>query len=483
MKQFALIIMLFAILSAGCIKDAEIPDPGYPLVMTFVSSDSESIKFIGEIMTEGNQEIISYGFVYETQHGQKVDSIHFKGKPENKFSIELQSGFTPDVLYHLRAFVQTTNHYVFGNSLDFKFNYSKPVELYNYTPFRGTTGDTIVIEGKYFSPSINGNIVIFGSDTGKVVIAEVGKIYVKVPEVPVDQICHISVKTPSSFSSFEGDFERWYNWERIWDSIPGYYQNGTKAGNYMVMYDYWEKTLMTCNLLTGMSNPATQFPGTDNSKNDPVFTCMEMAYIMCNYSKQLWQYDPVTGDWKRKQDIPEELVTYQKPMVIGSIAYFLVDNNVTVQLWAYDALTNVWTLKTNLPEAPSHSVLSFATENKGYFCSDRNGKIEVYEFDPDSCTIKFLSTYPGKGVKNLAGFFINGKIYIGLGHYDYFEYQAEDLWEFNNHTLEWKKSFSFPNHEGYIGYSSKIFSKDGYLTRNYFSSKKTEVYYFDPAKQ
>lgn len=484
MKRFALALVLLTVLSAACTEEAKIQEREYPLVRTFFTSDDESITFTGEIMSKGSQEIISYGFVFETQHQEQVDTILFIGKPAENFNITLQSGFAPGVMYHFRAFIQTSEHCIYGNRLDFMFNDSKPVELYRYYPIRGTTGDTIVIEGKFFSRLSCRNIVMFGSDTAKVIIAEDDKLYVKVPETPKDQICQISVKTPSSFSSFEGNFERWYNWSRIIDSVPGTYQRGTKAGQYVILFDYWDKTTMVTNINTGLSNFATQFPGSGYTYYDPVFSCEDKAYFLCNGSNQLWQYIPQTGEWIRKQDVPTPLEPYSKPIVIESIAYFIDSNNDSVRLWAYNAIDDAWTFKKNLTGSHFYPVASFAAGNKGYFGCNESGIVKVYEFDPVTSTIKHLSDYPGQGKTNLAGFFIDGKIYLGLGYYESgIQYLAKDLWELNTMTLKWQESFSFPDYEGYKGCQINIFSEDGYVTRNYYSFNKTEIYKFDPLKQ
>lgn len=484
MKRLAKALILLAVMSAACTKDAEIQEREYPMVRTFLTSDSESITFTGEIFSKGSQEIISYGFVYDTLFGKQVDTILLKGKPEEEYSITLQAGFAPGEIYQLRAFIRTPENYIFGNKIEFGFNGSKPVELYSFTPSRGTTGDTVIIEGKYFSRAIGGNIVRFGNDTAKVILVEEGRLFVTVPEIPEDQICQISVKTPSSFSSLAGQFERWYNWTRLYDSIPGSYHRGTKAGDFFVLFDNWNQTTMAYNISTGSYFTTSPFPGSDYGYYSPVFSCEGLAYMLCNGSKQLWQYNPETDVWIQKQDIPSQIQTDFKPMVFGSVAYFLIDHENLTDIWAYDASADTWTQKAEGLACPHYSDVSIAAGNKGYFCYNTGDYIGVYEFDPVLDTVRYLCEYPGKEIHDLSGFFIDGKIYIGLGYYEFFSrYMFEYLWEFNPQTLEWKESFSFPGHDDYKRFVVNAFSEEGYVIRHKFASQVTEVYKFNPGKR
>lgn len=484
MNRIAAAALICVLILTGCTKDAQIMDRDHPMITTSLESDNESITFTGIILSEGEQQIIGYGFVYDTLYGKRVDSILFKGKPGNKFSITLHAGFAPGRLYKLRAFVRTAENYVFGNQLEFVFNSSKPVELTGFSPSRGTTGDTVVIEGKYFSRAIGGNIVRFGSDTAKVVLVEEGRLLVKVPEVPVDQICQISVKTHSSFSSLNGQFERWYNWTRIIDSVPGLDGRSTKAGDYFIIFDNREQTITSLNVHTGLSSIATQGPGSEFTYYDPIFSCENMAYLICRGSKELWQYNPESDTWTRKQDIPGQINIYSKPLVFGAIAYFLVERNNDTEVWAYDAAADLWTFKTDEINITAFSECTFTAGEKGYICKNIEYVIHVYEFDPNSGTVRYLCKYPGLGNNDLSGFFIGGKIFIGLGKFEYAYYRnAEDLWEFDPQTLEWKETWSFPNYNGNTQYSITASSEDGYVTRHYYTSDVTEVYKFDPQKQ
>jgi hypothetical protein len=92
MNRIAAAVLISVLILTGCTKDAQIMDRDHPMITTSLESDNESITFTCEILSEGEQQIIGYGFVYDTLYGKKVDSILFTGKPGKKFSVSLQAG-------------------------------------------------------------------------------------------------------------------------------------------------------------------------------------------------------------------------------------------------------------------------------------------------------------------------------------------------------------------------------------------------------
>jgi len=298
-----ILILIAAIFLTCCTKEAEIKQRKYPMVQTNIELTDGCVILIGDLI-EGEQPILYYGFIYDTNHYlshlSTSDTIYLKGNPENSFSVDLHAGFKPNKTYIVSAFIKTKEVTFVGNQLSFQFNNSKALELASFNPGRGTTDDLISIKGRYFSSSKRGNIVTFGSDTAIVEHASENELLVRVPNIPDEQQCRIKVVTPTSNASFTDYFERWYKWKRIQDSIPGHNHYGEKCGDYFYMFDFTVKDMFRFNVITGESNLCSPIPSNYIDYLDASFCCNGMLYFLFNGRTDLWEYNPDNDLWSLK---------------------------------------------------------------------------------------------------------------------------------------------------------------------------------------
>lgn len=119
------------------------------------------------------------------------------------------------------------------------------------------------------------------------------------------------------------------------------------------------------------------------------------GYISSNNLNDLWEYDPVTGNWTAKADLPVNngrtnaiafSINGKGYVGLGVEDYFGLGTKKK-DLWEYDPITNSWTEKTSLPAAPRVSAASFVLNNKVYvvggaFNYSYTYLDEVWEYDP-----------------------------------------------------------------------------------------------------
>lgn len=479
-------VTLTALILASCAKEAELKHREYPMVHTFLEQTNESITLKGELVS-GEQEIISYGFVYDTNHfysyHSSSDTIYLQGVPGDNYAVELHTGFKPGKTYTVAAFVKTHEFTFIGNKISFQFNNSKPVELEGFTPNRGTTDDLIVIHGKNFSSSKRGNIVIFGSDTATVEYASESSLTVRVPGVPDEQFCNITVTTPTSTATSNSEFERWYHWKRLPFTITDHQHQGEKCGDYFYLFNITLKYMVGINVQTGETRNCSPIPipSSEYTYIDTWFNCNNKLYFLFKGLTDFWEYSPEQDTWNLKQPfprIPDYYSYYTEPFVIDGKAYIGFKGGESRLFCEYDQLTNKWTIKKDFPEEVSHRSFSVSAGPIAYFGTGAN----IYRYNPVADEWQYLSEYPGNELYNLAGFYIKGKIYIGLGKSGWEEIVSTKLWSFDPAHNSWNESVSFPKHEDKERYLDLISSDDGYVVKHSFA-ETMQLFHFDPERE
>ncbi|MEA3358468.1 MAG: hypothetical protein U9R17_03540 [Thermodesulfobacteriota bacterium] len=231
----------------------------------------------------------------------------------------------------------------------------------------------------------------------------------------------------------------------------------------------------------------------------------------CCEDSQFWRYDPINNIWERKADLPDNYICdetscfyayFQAPsFVINGKAYVIMAN----QVWEYNPTTNQWVRKNDIPGEDKRAAFAFAIGNKAYVGGGFYNGFNLWEYDsitaqwrqkndhPDLTTYGGGPNYPTGDVN----FIINGKGYITGTNLYTWEYVPEndswerlpyistaycgafsingkgyvfntygELFELNPSTRQWKKYSNFPgqtvcypvsfsiNGKGYIGLSA-----------------------------
>lgn len=104
--------------------------------------------------------------------------------------------------------------------------------------------------------------------------------------------------------------------------------------------------------------------------------------------KDLWEYDAAADSWIKKADYPDTGVTDAGVFVVNNKAYVIGGSKSgsgagTNKVWEYDPAANKWTAKTPYPETIV-SPFTFTINNKGYVSGGQVGTIptpKTYQYD------------------------------------------------------------------------------------------------------
>jgi hypothetical protein len=236
------------------------------------------------------------------------------------------------------------------------------------------------------------------------------------------------------------------------------------------------------------------------------FTVNNKVYVGLEGYNQLWEYDPATTTWTKKQNTFYTFSNYDFPntdvFTNGNSVYFL--NPETKNLREYNVLTNVWTNKANFPGNAKRIGASANTNTKGYIMAGTNGTHNgglpvtisenwEYDFAGDSWLQK--ANTPGFGRNYAAAYAIDDKIYFGTGYsiipyINPVTFKGEwkpiinnDWHEFNTLTNTWTQKASFAggtrtDTRGFV-IGGKVYLGMG--THGYFTDIKTDLWAYNPA--
>lgn len=182
-----------------------------------------------------------------------------------------------------------------------------------------------------------------------------------------------------------------------------------------------------------------------------------------------------TNFYVAKTNLPTAHASGNMSFAINDNIYvYFADNDFRM----YNPNTNTWTSKTALNDGIFRwSGACFSVNGKGYIglghyftgVDSRN----FYEYDPDVDTWTYKTTYPGTRCDRVTCFVINNKAYIGFG-YDNTS-SSNNFYEYNPSTNIWtqKSRFEDPAEGQYVLVGCKGFSigTKGYIGPGYFKGE------------
>jgi N-acetylneuraminic acid mutarotase len=98
-------------------------------------------------------------------------------------------------------------------------------------------------------------------------------------------------------------------------------------------------------------------------------------------SKELWQYEPVTNTWTRKQNFPGAARAGAPAFAIGNKG-FVGFGGYNVDFWEYEPVSDKWTQKANLQSYGAERSVTFTIGDKGYMATGLFLNQELWEFNP-----------------------------------------------------------------------------------------------------
>lgn len=184
--------------------------------------------------------------------------------------------------------------------------------------------------------------------------------------------------------------------------------------------DFWKYDVST-NAWSQVAN----FPGGGRIKatsfaiNGTGFICGGWASVsgVSTKMKDVWDYNPTTGQWHQRKDFPDELGEGTASFVIGNFAYVTVGN----KFWQYDPINDNWISKADFPGKAVIGAAGFSLNGLGYI-SGGNGTnigdgLSTWYYDPAKDTWKkeFFLTPFFDNFDRCHGFSINGVGYVAKG--------------------------------------------------------------------
>lgn len=233
------------------------------------------------------------------------------------------------------------------------------------------------------------------------------------------------------------------------------------------------------------------------------FSINNKVYVVVRGFKQLWEFDPATGQWTKLQDNLYNFTFshYVDVFTNGNNVYFLDAESKSLK--AYNVSTNQWTDKANFPGIAKEVGSSCNTATKGYIMGGTNGNhpggygVTVsqnweYDFAGDTWTQK--ANTPGFGRYNSASYAVGDNIYFGTGisvipkinpvtlQITWVPLINDDWWEYNTIQNTWtqKADFAGGTRQDTRGFviGGRVYLGMG--STGYFTDLKSDLWSYNP---
>ena len=205
------------------------------------------------------------------------------------------------------------------------------------------------------------------------------------------------------------------------------------------------------------------------------------------FTQDFWQYSPENNSWTKKKYLPIDYA------LIDAVS-FVIDGKGYVatggprgrcmslkELYEYDPETDNWTKKNNFPGEERTLAFAFTLNGKGYVGGGKNYAHKTYsdfwEYDPVTDRWTQKNNFPVK-IESAKSIVINGKVYVGFGGY----YPKgnilylSDLWEYNPEKDSWKTTLKFIGNPRVSNFLFSIRNK-GYIGLGYNYNKNHDWHY------
>lgn len=515
MKRYFSALVIIICFISGC-KDAEIQQKEYPLIITKEVSEinSEGVTLEAEIVVAGKDNIIDYGFIISDGKNTKKFSV----SNSNKFKIRLLTDLKSNVEYECRAYITTRNKIVYGNTVRFLSLGSTPPLIYDINPKSGFDGDTVRINGKYFSSFSENNQIYVNDKTAKIILSTDSAITFIIPsqsftgatEITLE-VNAIKVKSTQKFtilgpqiSSISSLIEA--SGKAITINGANLIRNGSNIAIFFGQYnaeilnstntridvlvpipslnllaDNYAIIKLTNGSKTTTYSTAFKIKKSWVRKSPPLkfdwptryqegFSYNGKGYMHDVNHGNIYEYDPQKDSWSQFGTSAFPSVIYSKSLYIqyndqvfrvGGVDYLSVSLK---SLWSYDMVANRWKLKSNLP---------FSFSSAGYFILENQIYILTYEGQLWQCDFEMeqytrLNDFPEK-IQNffVSTFIANGNAYA---------VQYGKTWLYDKQNDKWIPKTANLFSKGYYSTYAKCFS---FNNTGYVLNEGTDLYQYD----
>ncbi len=475
-------------------KDDEITPREYPRVKTMeVNNITKSgAIFNAEIIHQGNQEIIEYGFIWDTKENPTIDYSDKRILAEEittgSFTAQIKTTLHEDTSYFVRAYAKNGDYLVYGKNVVFLSLGSQAAKIDDFYPKIGTWGDTISIKGKNFSYKSTKNLILFKNLVSKVIASTDSTIKCIVPEsISVKPVSiflkvanqsteakdkfELTVPEIESFSPLKGTFNdtiKIYgkNFSQIKDknivSFNGHQAEvvaSTKTILSVIVPTaidiQWNKIEIVLNLQSDTAKGLFEIlaPKIDDFSPEYGNSNTLIKIVGDNFSP-IRQDNTITFDSNLGEVIEastKELIV-KIPFGIYTNRFFKIGITVVGQTTYTASMFNIRSPWLKRKDVPSYGfdrfkATAFSLLNMGYvgLGSQSNPTVlykDFYKYNPiDNSWIK-VSDFPGEGILHATSFVIDNYAFVGTG--SNLSQETNEFWKYNPTSDVWTQIESFP---------------------------------------
>lgn len=416
MKRELLNTCIFALclsLLVSC-EDTDTGAKDYPyLTMDKIDVLTDGAIFQAEVESLGNQEILSYGFVWNESDGTQFENWFRKeltgqlsvGTFNAKINTDTQQG----QVYYVRPFITTDEKTVYGPPVEFTGKGSKTAKVLDYGPKAGFDGTLIRLKGEYFSLR-KANLSVFIDDhPAEIIRVTEDSLIFKIPVTPLIGLVPFRIVSSGHEIVIGNAFEV-YGPEISGSSATEGYPGDiiTIRGKYLTHY----------------GTPSLRFNGI-------------VAEIIEAGDELITAVIPVTYSALYDQTVDVWLFTGQK--------FNSLDTWFTVK--------KTWETKAATPFDWHYDYNAFSYDGKGYIL-EPNSKV-LYDYDPADDTWNQVSSFPGDRDENNI-FITAGNKLLKIGGINYLG-PVNSFWEYDFNSQVWTRgddmpfSFSYSTHASLNG--------------------------------
>lgn len=154
-RQLFFLTILAAIVFSACQEKEPLTENPVVITGNAITGDKNVINFTGSFLSSGNTSPIDYGFVWSGKNSSPSISdykFRFKKKPsKGSFEAEIDYDLLGDSVSYVRAFVETREAVIYGETREFKSTTSLSPRIISISPTETTGNDTIKIVGEHLT--------------------------------------------------------------------------------------------------------------------------------------------------------------------------------------------------------------------------------------------------------------------------------------------------------------------------------------------
>lgn len=495
------------LISVSCQKE----EYSYPLVFTGDVTDVNVGRavFNGKLVSTGNLGIVEYGFVWDSIPMPTVEKSPNAACTdpikEGAYKVNLEAYMRKNVDYYVRAYARNEKFTTYGKEVRFKSQGNLAPSIVDFFPKNASLFDTITIVGKNFSGKLSDNVVTVGgveasiakasSDTLAFVIpdrltAKNGAITVTIQGQKAEsgkQLCIISPAI-SSISPKVGTYL-----STLTINGENFKQNPSSLKAYVDLYEAkilevtdkslkveipasLDKRLNTVSVMMNNQKVAASekfelLPATiddftpHQAKTEEVITLKGANFCPITANNKV-TIDGFPAAIRRATATELEVVIPSQEKVTYSSRDVKVEVEVLGEKKTFSSnlsITDSWFKKTTYPGYLSNTYNSlFYINVNGDIYMGLEESTEFWRYSPKDNGWQKLESFPGSSRGGGTGFYLNGKIYFGLGASG-FNTNYNDFWSYDIAANSWRQLNNFSG-AGRTGASGFVVNNSGFIT-------------------